>query len=62
MQERSLAFDFSAIMLNETLDDVMTVNAPNEWRPLLETGANLPLLFQLIMVTNLPPDKLELMQ
>jgi hypothetical protein len=45
MQERALSFDFSAIMLNETLDDPISVNVPNEWRVLLEGGENLPLLF-----------------
>lgn len=34
--ERSLAFDFSAILLNETLDDPVTTNIPTSWAPFIE--------------------------
>jgi hypothetical protein len=54
MQERSLAFDFSAIMLNETLDDPMSTNIPISWRPIVEAGENLPDLFNLLRVANFP--------
>jgi len=60
MQERALAFDFSAIMLNETLDDPMSTNVPTAWRAFLESGECMVDLFQLFSVDL--PDKQELMQ
>jgi hypothetical protein len=45
MQERALAFDFSAIMLNETLDDPMSTNVPTAWRSFLESGECMVELF-----------------
>jgi hypothetical protein len=62
MQERSLAFDFSAIMLNETLDDPMSTNVPTAWRMFLESGECLPDLFGLILVQNVAPDKVAILQ
>ena len=34
--ERALSFDFTAILLNETLDDPVTTNIPTCWGPIVE--------------------------
>ena len=42
--ERALSFDFSAILLNETMDDPVTTNVPSSWANFIvkeETVANL---------------------
>ena len=33
--ERALSFDFTAILLNETLDDPITTNIPTSWAPFI---------------------------
>ena len=34
--ERALSFDFTAILLNETLEDPVTTNIPTSWGEFIE--------------------------
>ena len=46
--ERSLSFDFTAILLNETLDDPITTNIPSSWAPFIEQPSTLQNLFRVL--------------
>mmetsp|Transcript_1415 Transcript_1415/g.1924 ORF Transcript_1415/g.1924 Transcript_1415/m.1924 type:complete len:87 (+) Transcript_1415:292-552(+) len=43
--ERALCFDFTAILLNETLDDPVTTNIPSSWAPFVEKPSTVANLF-----------------
>lgn len=46
--EKSLAFDFTAIMLNETLDDPTTTNIPSSWKVFVEDPNTIRNLFRIL--------------
>ena len=46
--ERALSFDFTAILLNETLDDPITTNIPSSWAPFVEQPATVRNLFRVL--------------
>lgn len=46
--ERALCFDFSAILLNETLDDPVTTNIPSSWGPFIEKPSMVQNLFRVL--------------
>ena len=46
--EKSLSFDFTAILLNETLDDPSSTNIPTAWRQYIEDPQTLQGLFKIL--------------
>ena len=46
--ERSLAFDFSAVLLNETLDDPITTNVPSSWAQFIIKPCTVQNLFRVL--------------
>lgn len=46
--EKSLSFDFTAILLNETLDDPSSTNIPTAWRQYIEDPQTLQSLFKIM--------------
>lgn len=48
--EKCLSFDFTAILLNETLDDPTSTNVPTSWRPIITETSTLQDLFTLLRV------------
>ena len=48
--ERSLSFDFSAILLNETMVDPININLPKSWAPyIIDNPTLIENLFRVIM-------------
>ena len=54
--EKALSFDFTAILLNETLDDPATTNIPSSWKSSIEDPKNLQMLFRILEELNLSSD------
>lgn len=48
IQEKALSFDFTAILLNETLDEPSSTNIPTAWRDSIEDPATLKNLFRIL--------------
>jgi len=48
IQEKALSFDFSAILLNETLDEPITTNVPTSWAPFIERPDTVHNLFRVL--------------
>ena len=46
--EKSLSFDFTAILLNETLDEPSSTNIPTAWRDNIEDPQILKNLFRIL--------------
>ena len=46
--ERCLSFDFSAILLNETMVDPININLPKNWAPLIENPQMIQNLFRVL--------------
>jgi len=46
--EKALSFDFTAILLNETLDDPVTTNVPTCWGPFIEQPSTVQNLFRVL--------------
>ena len=46
--ERALCFDFTAILLNETLDDPVSTNIPSSWAPFIEKPSTVQCLFHVL--------------
>lgn len=46
--ERSLSFDFNAVLLNETLDDPITTNIPSSWAPYIIKPCTVSNLFRVL--------------
>jgi hypothetical protein len=51
--EKALSFDFTAILLNETLDDPSSTNLPSSWKEFVEKPETVSNLFRIIK-TNIP--------
>lgn len=51
--EKALSFDFTAILLNETLDDPSSTNLPSSWKEFVEKPETVANLFRIIK-TNIP--------
>lgn len=48
--EKCLSFDFTAILLNETLDDPTSTNVPTSWRPIITESSTVQDLFVVLRV------------
>lgn len=48
--EKCLSFDFTAILLNETLDDPTSTNVPTSWRPIITESTSVQDLFAILRV------------
>lgn len=48
--EKCLSFDFTAILLNETLDDPTSTNVPTSWRPIITETSTVSDLFAILRV------------
>ena len=48
--EKCLSFDFTAILLNETLDDPTSTNVPTSWRPIITDNSTVKNLFIILQV------------
>ena len=46
--ERALSYDFTAILLNETLDEPATTNIPASWAPFIEKPPIVQNLFRVL--------------
>lgn len=46
--EKCLSFDFTAILLNETLDDPTSTNVPTSWRPIITETSTVQDLFSIL--------------
>ena len=46
--EKALSFDFTAILLNETLDDPVSTNVPSSWGPFIELPSTVQNLFRVL--------------
>ena len=46
--EKSLSYDFTAILLNETMDEPSQTNIPQSWRPRIENPGLVQSLFKIL--------------
>ncbi|CDW76789.1 importin-n-terminal domain-containing protein [Stylonychia lemnae] len=50
---KCLIFDYTSVLLNETLDEPTNTNVPNSWREFIETKQNVDVMFY-ILKANIP--------
>lgn len=50
---KSMIFDYTSVLLNETLDEPSSTNVPNSWREFIDNKENIDVLF-FILKANIP--------
>ncbi len=48
-----MIFDYTSVLLNETLDEPSSTNVPNSWREFIENKETIDVLF-FILKANIP--------
>ncbi len=52
--QKCLVFDYTSVLLNETLDEPSTTNIPNNWREFVQNPETVNVLFYIIKAVNFP--------
>ncbi len=52
--QKCLVFDYTSVLLNETLDEPSTTNIPNNWREFVQNPETVNVLFYIIKSLNFP--------